>query len=346
MKIALIELSESHEECLYTQLCFLKQYNLEPTFFVHPKIEAQIGSYELPSQNIRTIKPTKQFFKRWKLLFQLVRVLATFDKVIFNTASSSKFLRDLVLLLRFYPVECVGILHHTKKLSASFTQRLISSKIKKYFVLADHLVPKETNGAIKISSFYPIFFPPYPKTLVKPVDEIWICIPVGIDFKRRDYYRLLNALADKPILKNLRFILLGKLSLSNADAVLLKESITSKKLEPYFVLFEDFVANEQFHNYLQYSDFILPLLTLNEEYLQYKISGSFNLAHAYHKPMLAHTFFKELDDIRRNGVFYDETTLYAQLTSIAASSIPKEYHNNAQWVLEQQSKKYIDFLMI
>lgn len=346
MKIALIELSESHEECLYSQVQFIGLNNPNVHLYLNPKVALQVEGYGLDKKQIFETQFDGGFFKRWSYAFYLAKTLGKYDRLVFNTASSSKLLRNLLILLNFYSVVSIGVLHNTKKLGSSFTQRLVSTKIKKYLVLSDHLTnPPNLKKGIRLQSFYPIYFPDYNDFLEKPEDETWLVIPGSIDFKRRDYLRLLDSLYDRPVISKLKIILLGRLNDSFEDGRGLLEAISKRKLNHYFVTFESFVANKTFHSYVGKADFIMPLLALNDDYLNYKISGSFNMAFAYKKYMLTHKFYGSLPDLSENSVFYDESNLYDQLCNLKTVSVTKHIYQNEKWHFGFQKKRYLDFLL-
>ncbi len=347
MKIALVELSQSHEECLYSQVQFLAG-SATVDLYLHPKHKAQVTPYHNYSKSIFYIPARLGLLKKIAYAFSFAQTLAQYDKVIFNTASSSKLLRNTVLLLQFFSVECFGVVHNAKKLESSFTQRLISTKIKKYYVLNDHLlqvIPR--NKTIRLQSFYPIYFPTFSDPLHKPGNEVWLVIPGSIDFKRRDYSRLIHALKEKPPPKNLKFVLLGRLNIAFEDGKTLLESISKNNLQHYFITFESFIPNHVFHAYIKNADFILPLLVLHDAYLKYKISGSFNLAFAYKKPMLCHNFFKPIADIAKNAVFYNSNSLSEVVQTLSSTrTVPKALYTDPKWDFDFQRDRYLNFLNV
>lgn len=346
MKVALVEISASHEECLYSQVQFLKGAVTKLHVYVNPAISKHLDAYPLNTNQVFEISPVKGFFTRWTYAFKLAKSLKAYNIVVFNTASSSKVIRNLVLILNFYKVKCVGILHDTKKLHASFTQSLISTKIKKYLVLSDHLEEKaKKESKVSLSSFYPIFFPEYELNISKPKDEIWVVIPGSVDFKRRDYGRLLIALNKKSQLGNVKFIILGKLNATFHDGEQLLNEISKQDLAENFVTFDDFIPNAVFHQYMKLADYVLPLLALNEAYLISKISGSFNMAIAYKKPILLHTFFTELPDMSSGAIFYDEGSLLPLLGNLNALHTTDSFFKDEKWSHDFQRNKYLNFVL-
>lgn len=347
MKTAIVELRESHEECICAQLSFLKDAGYQVTLIVHPILAKQITDYaNLADQVIYIDFDNQGFFKKLGRQWQLFIMLKKFDLIVLNTAHSYSVVRNLTVLLRFARVACVGILHDTKKLTSSFTQRIISQKMRKYFVLNDALLPSNRNtGGIKVQSFYPIFFPDYEPVPVYKQNDVWIGIPGRVDYNRRDYDFLVNALAEITALNRIKFVILGKVDRDSAAGKRFYDSLEKLGQLGRFKLFHSFIENRDFHSYLAACDYIMPLLTPNTDYLKYKISGSFNLAFAHKKPMLCHTFFQGIPDLRANSFFFDKTTFPQLISEIDTGNLksPTSY-SDPKWSYRFQQRKYIDFI--
>lgn len=346
MKIALVELSESHEECMYSQVRFLKDAGHQISLIVHPKIPVE--DYISLVEDIELVDFDSILkLSAFSLQLQLVKKLKHFDKVIFNTASSSKNLRNIVFFLNAYNTECIGVIHHVKKLNKSFTQSVISTKIKKYFTLSDAL--KEAivlkNKSLSLESFYPIFFPKFEKTdIYKKEDDVWICIPGRVFFDRRDYDFLIGKLRESPIPKNIKFIILG--NINNHDGLKLRQSIETHQMSDAFLIFEKFIPNDLFYNYLDQSDYIMPLLQKQDKnYLDSKITGAFNLAFGFKKPLLFHEFYKSIPDLNANGISYNEHNFHSVLSAISNKTIglPLLYQDE-KWTYKYQQRRYINFI--
>lgn len=347
MKTAIVEIRESHEECICTQLSFLKDAGHQVTLILDPVLAKQITDYaNLADEVIYIDFKNQRFFNKLRLLGELYNKLKKFDLIVLNTAHSYSVLRNLTVLLRFARVTCIGILHDTKKLDSSFTQRIISQKVKKYFVLNDVLLPLEKyTGAIKVQSFYPIFFPDYEPITVYKQKDIWIGIPGKIDYQRRNYDFLINALAKIGALHRVKFVILGKVDRNTTAGERFYDSLEKSGQLGRFKLFHSFIENRDFHSYLAACDYIMPLLMPNEDYLKYKISGSFNLAFAHKKPLLCHTFFQDIPDLAENSLFFDHTTFPELISDIAMGNLksPASY-SDPKWSYRFQQRRYIDFI--
>src|SRR5690606_6018145 len=108
-----------------------------------------------------------------------------------------------------------GVLHGINKLKGSFTQKKINRKIKNYFLLNDYVLDnlKKTSypSDLRFETYYPIDFPdfPNPPDINKNDREFWIGIPGQVEYKRRDYEGLVNAVSKITCKKSIRFLLLG-----------------------------------------------------------------------------------------------------------------------------------------
>ncbi len=343
MNIAIIEVSESHEECIYSQVSFLKDAGHNIDLFIHPKIKSQINDYVHLIKNITIIDfETPSLFHRLKLQQRLFNNLKKYDRIVFNTASSSKTVRNLCVLLKFSKVECIGILHNVKKLEKSFTQRIISYKIKKYFVLNDFLKLNKKPKNIKIESFYPIFFPKYDKDNTIKKEHIWITIPGRIYFDKRDYHSLLDMLENQKIPTELKFIILG--NINTKDGSNFMESILNKGLKNHFMFFQEHILNRDFYNYIDKSDYIMPLLQKEgKNYLQYKITGAFNLAFAFKKRLFCEKDFNCIPDLKQNGIFYTEENFISSLHKVLHKE-KNEIYKDKKWSYTYQKNRYINFI--
>ncbi|HET8736013.1 MAG TPA: hypothetical protein VFM69_05420 [Pricia sp.] len=347
MKVAIVEIRESHEECLYTQLKFLTDAGHRVTLVLHPTLRQPVSDYGHLANEVHYLDLENQdALHKLRLQWRLYRLLKKFDRVVLNTAHSYSVLRNLTLLLRFAKTECVGILHDTRKLHTSFTQKIISKKVKKYFVLNDALLPKEPpTDDIRVQSFYPIFFSDYEPVPVYKQNGIWIGIPGRMDYGRRDYDFLVDALAQIPVLDHVRFLILGKVDRDSPFGHRFCESLEKAGQSGRFKIFHSFIDNTDFHAYLKACDYIMPLLHTGQGYFKYKISGAHNLAFAYKKPLICHTSYRHIPDLQENALFFDAATFPKLIGDIDSRTVksPTTY-TDPKWDYQVQQTRYIDFI--
>lgn len=353
MKIAFIEFTKSHEECIFSQIKFLNDAGYEITLIIHPKLKKQTTSYHKLVKEVKTYNfdSSNFFIRRFINLFKLYLFLIRggFDKIIYNSASSKKEIIALNFLIPQKKIKSYGTIHNIKKINHSFSQRLISKNLKKYFVINDHLLNSTAidDENLKFESYYPIYFPYQIKKIVKKSDDsIWICIPGELDYNRRDYQLILNIAASINEEK-IKFIILGKVNKANIEVQQFFKEIEAKSIQDKFILFESFIDNDIFHSYLRASDFIFtPVVSTNENYFKYKITGAYNLAFAYKKPLLCDAQFMIIDDLKENSYFYSNEEELGHLLKHISSGVlsKKNTYKNRKWNYEYQKEKYLNFI--
>lgn len=350
-KIVLIELTSYHEECLYSQIRFLKDANYDVHLIINPKFKENIVLYGIDTNNTKFLDPRgastflKRIFNWFKTYSYILR--NNFDTIIFNTASSNK---ETIALVSLLPkrIKCHGSIHNLKKLNDSFSQKIISKRIKDYFVLNDFLVDsmEPNEKEIKLHPYYPIYFPVYPASKVlNNKTDIWICIPGEVNYKRRNYDVVLEAFSQlKMNSPNLKIIILGKMNSKNPDVATFTNRVKELNLTPYMVTFENFIENELFHNYIQASDYIMaPVSNTEQNYLKYKITGAYNLAFAYKKPLITPKEMSVMPDLNENSYFYEDSESLLELfKSIANNSLEtKNLYTHEKWNYPYQLKQYL-----
>jgi hypothetical protein len=276
------------------------------------------------------------------------------SKVVFNTAHGLQT-RNAILLLYFQKIEFFGIIHQAEKLLTSFTQKIISSKIKKYFTLSDHVLKyfcRNKVEGISFASFYPIYFP-YDQVKTEINDKFIICIPGGIEFARKDYFGLIDILKKEKdnLPRKVVFRILG--NASTKEGLLLRESISQNQLDEYFELYSEFLPNKKYFELLNSSTVIAPLIQPGaseyKAFLETSISGAFNLAFYSQKAMIMHSIFKDFEEFKDFAFFYDEATFTELINRITSSpellqEKEKNITDSQKFILKRQASKYVSFL--
>jgi hypothetical protein len=314
-KAALLEIYDSHDVNLYSQLAFLKSGGYETTLICSENLRQQVSDYHIGEKvvfvNCTDKKNLPLLLELWKINRFIVQ--EGFDVVVLNTAHGS-IIRNLCLMPYPKKIKFIGNLHGVNKLTGSTTQNLISSRVKRYFLLSEYMKDKAMkvpHCSLQFEVYYPMFHPDFPDVAIqeKPANESWVCIPGAVEYKRRDYETLIlkfASIADKPRVK---FILLGNGNHVEGNGPEIQQKVKTLGLEQYFIFFNNFVGNSLFHKYVKACDAIFPLIhPINadmEKYLENQISGSFHLAYSYRKPLLMHNFFSRYNEFSDNSIFYD-----------------------------------------
>lgn len=351
-KAALIEFGDSHDELIYSQLKTLQFASIETHLIVNSKLEERLKIFTGKFFS-KFFTPAKKFFHDLEIVRDIVVYLNEHNirTVIINSASGP-LVRNFCMIAN-KEIEIIGIIHYVDKLKQSLNQKIISSRIKKYFVLNDYLIDVNPHlSNYNIRSLYPVFFPPHKNIPVnKSNDEIWICVPGKIDFLKRDYLGLIEQLDAAKLNSKVKFILLGEAS--NPDGEKVKHMLAEKNLAQNFILFDEYVDWDTFLSCVSSCNFIMPLLHPSvprfNTYQNDQISGNFNLAFGLKIPLLLYESFKAKKDFESTSLFYSLETLNGlfaneindtkKITSLVDNII-----NNPKFSFEYQSKLYLDFI--
>jgi hypothetical protein len=350
--IALIELGASHDECLYSQVLFLKKYGLRVHILIFEEHRRRVEPF--PEVDVwKSYKKPGGWMEEWILVFRILTYLRRqgIKKAVLNTAEGN-LIRKLSLAPGRYTA-FTGIIHLSSKLWTSRSQKIISRKVSKYFVLADFIkdhVMKADTG-VSIESFYPIYFPAKKDTERVAEKEYRVCVPGAVDFARRDYQSLLAEMQSRDVPAGVKFVLLGRTS--SRDGRQLVARIRELGLEKHFTLFSGFIPYEQFYEQLKKTWLVLPLITPHckdhTDYINYKITGSFNLAYGFGIPMLQHESFAGTRIYRETSLFYGDGDLLETINlcmkdPVRLSRVRECISGLPEFQFEVQAVKYFQFI--
>lgn len=360
----LVELGTSHGDCLYSQALILGMAGWTVELICSPELEPYIPGLAPHVERIERLEPDDGVRSHWRRVLRTHRRIRDANPalVVLNSAQG-RSVRDFFLLPHSHSVPFFGILHQVDKLTESFTQRLITPHMHGYFLLDDHLRSLALPEASKpVASFYPIFFPELPEPTggshgadqslpdEKSADDIWICVPGSVEFKRRDYralWELGDALAAYP---RTRFILLGRCDSARPDGARLRQELASRGLTERFRLFDDFVPPATFHAWLRRCDLVMPLLHAKRPEFEYyenrRVSFAFHLAAGRRIPLLVDRYFERFADYRGNALFYDPNRMATALNDLPGrlNDVASHVFLDSKWTLAEQSRRYLGLI--
>jgi hypothetical protein len=349
---ALIELGGSHEECLYSQVLFLKKYDHRVHIILFKDHFARMEAW--PEVDVwHTVQKPGNWLAEWVLVRHLLASLKRqgIRHAVLNTAEGN-IVRKLCRAAGRY-TGFTGIIHLSSKLWTSRSQRIISRQIRKYFVLADFIrdnVEKVRTGVL-IESIYPIYFPSPGPAPAAARPAYRICIPGAVDFARRDYSSLVDEMLSHPVPAGVQFILLGRTT--HKDGQELLERIMRLGLEKHFTFYSGFIPHGEFYDTLREAWMVLPLITPRcpdfAEYRDYKITGSFNLAYGFRLPMLLHESFSGNRIYRETSVFYKDGGLFDTIRRCQDDphlhrNIRERISRMPEFQFDYQAQKYVQFI--
>jgi glycosyltransferase involved in cell wall biosynthesis len=348
--VALVEIGNSHEECLLTQVLALKKAGAN-VIWVTKQESVDRNPFLVPYfDRIQVVSLGGKMFQQLKEMRQLNRFFLEnqVKKVILNTAQGAH-IRNLCLTAP-QQIEFIGIIHTLRKFQGSFTQKIIHRKIKKYLVLSDDLLRKvNVPNKIRVSSFYPISYPHFEEVCKKSKDEIWISIVGGVENRRKDLEGFLEIIRTNT-LSSIRFLFLGKCDSTQAEIKEFKQKIDHYGAQKNVVFFDDFISSEKLDSYLKQSDFLLPLIHPNtassEQYIENQISGMFNLAYSYQIPLLIHEAYASNLDLQKAGFLYSLHEFSSQISTFIAARNEKivAIQSEEKWTEEYQFLHYLRFI--
>lgn len=351
-RIALIELGDSHEETLHSQVRFLQRGGFRVHLLVAAELEPRLP--ETGADVLEVLPPCREWGSRLRALIELRRYLGRhgLDRAVLNTAEGARA-RDFCLTVGS-GVEVFGVVHDGRKLlGGSTTQGWISRRIRSYLVLADYVERNLRAGGYRgrLHGFHPVFYPHRNEgAVVSAPGTLTVCIPGNLAFRRRDYAGLREALAATSLDETVRLVFLGNSDAGDGPAIrsLFEEWDGHERCR----FLRGFVDPAVFYAELAAADLVLPLIDpstpLFRNYLTYQISGTFPLAVGFRKPMLMHEAFRALEEFRDYEVFHADGELVPALNRLARDRSPLEAGRAAldsdRFAFEPQARRYVEFV--
>jgi len=347
-RVALIELAHSHDECMFAQINALHSANAEIYLVCHEEVKKRLTEL-YTFKEILVVQTNNSAIGDFVKMREVAKFLKRnqIEKAIFNTAQGGH-IRNLRFLVS-KRIECYGIVHTIKKFNESGTQKIIHKFIKSYAVLSDILKEGiQSDYRNKVTSFYPIEFPDYGTHPLKKESEIWITIPGGVESRRKDLTGIVSML--KQTSDEIKFVFAGKSDINKPELQTLFKEIKEHQLEERLIYFEEYITNKTFYRLIKSSNFLMPLIHPGTpsaaEYPFNQISGSFNLAFGFRIPLLMHSAYEQLEDLRNSSTFYTVEHFGNDLKFALENSTNKiaEIKANEKWNYNVQRNVYLDFI--
>lgn len=349
-KVAIFEIGGSHDECILSQLIALKNAGATTVFCGTKRMFEKNSQFADYTDKFHEVVLPHSMIGDFKAMIAMNKwfVKNNVSTVIANTAQGGH-VRNLCLTaskkVKFY-----GVIHTIKMLDGSFTQSLISKKIKDYFVLNDTLKKYlgEKKG-ITISSFYPLNYPTFDNEVGKPTNQFWVSIIGGVESRRKDLEGFLEMV--KAVPDYVHFYFLGKSNSLSDEVHEFTERLKINHLTERVHLFEDFISEEQFDAFLKQTDAVFPLVHPNtpsaDEYFTRQISGAINVAFSYKIPMMIHEQYQDWEDFKSGVVFYNLNNFESQFESFIAekNNLKSQLVNNPKFSTSVQNQNFAKIIL-
>lgn len=347
INVALIEVDGSHDECLLSQIHALKRTNSHVVLLCTQEIKERNTTFEALVDELIIIDSSHKHNKIVRTIISIFRK-KHIDIAVFNTAQGAK-VRDLSVKLFFSRIKLFGIIHTTRKFDDSFRQKVININITKYLVLSEYLYKKaKPRRRISVDYFYPIRFPEFGSKRVKN-SVLTISIIGGVEKRRKDLDGFIEmVLATKN--DAIQFVFLGKSDPKSREVIELKDKLKDIGLLDRVKMFDSFVSQEKFDALLRQTDALLPLVHPNtpsaDQYFKNQISGAVNVAFGYGIPLLIHSSYSVIDELKERTIFYDLENFTTIISSCRPQleSIEAWMKEDKEMTNETQELRYLNFL--
>lgn len=344
--IVLVEIGRSHDECLLTQMEAIKEGGFSCVLVCTDDVKERNPAFYQWVDEFLVISDLKG--ERLKEVRHVWRHIKSLNPkcVVLNTAQGS-MVRNLCLFALFSKIEFVGIIHTLLKTQGSFTQKVISWKVKKYAVLSEYLLGKITpKKGIKYDYFYPIVFPE--KMKAQEHEGINVTVIGGVEKRRKDLEGFIEMIKKEG---NGHYYFLGKSDADNSDVKAFKEQIREAGLEKRITLFNSFVSHKEFSEILSKTDFILPLIHPEtpsaDQYFKNQITGAMTVSFGYKVPMLIQQSYGQIEEMKTASFYYNQDTYGDSFEGFVKQREEKIMSmQDAEVYTEQyQKKRYLHFLL-
>lgn len=345
--VALVEVGGSHDECLLTQMHALKEAGCKLLLVCtqelrdrNPQFDQWVDKYCIVdfSASKRRERPEMRRALRWMKAEGVSRA-------VLNTAHS-RAVRKLCVMALFSRIEFIGILHTTRRLQGSGTQKIIHLKIKKYFFLSAYLRSTvQAPKGIKLEYFYPIIFPEVHAPQAH--SGINVLILGGVERRRKDLDGFCQMLQATP--ETIHFTFLGYSNPGHQDVQWLRGELKRLHLENRVTTYDRFVDHHAFALALSHGDWIMPLVHPNtpsaDQYFRNQISGAMTVAFAYKIPLLLHEAYQDIDEMKFASSYYSMENFGKALDLKRGAEIRAEMQQLEALNPKFQKQRYCHFVL-
>ncbi|HCN04328.1 MAG TPA: hypothetical protein DIS79_01815 [Bacteroidetes bacterium] len=331
--VLFIELSDHHDEVLLSYTLDALALGWSVTIVCTESVKDRLP---LPDTvNIMSITSNKNLQARISLALRLRTEIRhrQISHVVFVTTGGTA-VRDLAMLLPRSMYK-IGVAHDTGKLSESINQRIVSTRMKAFTVLADFVLDDIP------TPHKPVYVVPATSRLsdnvlsgVRPATDTFdIVIPGHVEWSRKAYADILRSDVLESLPDHVRFVVLGGLDANSEGGqrlLLLIRQLDTNRI----VTFDRRVDHIRYQSWAQKASVILPLLhpscPVYSEYTSTKISGAMSTAWAFGIPLLLERGFERHESLHPGTMFYDVDDLPAVLLRLVENPLILDEYRGKQ----------------
>ena len=345
--VALIEVGGSHDECLLTQLHALQKAGCSVVLICTQEIRERNPIFENYVDDFYIANFGGSKTKNFGEIRRVLRFMEEkgVSRAVMNTAQGS-LMRNLSVLAVFSPIEFTGVIHTTRKFRGSFTQRVITRKVKKYLLLSEYLLSTvEVPKGVQLDYFYPIRFDGQELEKVEH-EGIEVTIIGGVEKRRKDLIGFCEMLKNVP--SKVHFTFLGKSDPKNQDVREFEAKLAEINLKHKVTLYTDFVSHGEFIEQLRKTDAILTLIHPEtpsaDQYFKNQIAGAMSVAFGFKIPLLLHENFGNIEEMKPAAIYYLPQHFERVLDKKTVRDVEENMRTHQAYDANYQEQRYLDFL--
>ncbi|BDU51416.1 hypothetical protein [Haliovirga abyssi] len=324
MKIAIFDISNYHYTYLYSQCKIFENDRVD--FYVSKFLKKSMEKEGVLNNSNFNWIVLNDFDNKYKYYKKVIKTLNNkkYDYVFFNTLQENWLLNFYFFITVNKNIKINLTLHNInifikcsrklkiKRLLRTIIRRIAFYRANSYNVYGENLKIYLEKYLMKKNINKPITGIPFSiyeniKCLNDMNNKIKIIIPGTFDLKRRNYYDIYNLLKN---IKNFKFelILLGRVKKDFEEEILLEKFKKFKEV----ILFEEYVSEEVFDEYMRKADILLaPIIKqiemdgVLEEYGITKETGVSFAAIRYSLPVILPKEIKVMKEIEKIALVYE-----------------------------------------
>ncbi len=316
--VLLVEFRKGHSELFYSHVVLFKEMGWDISFLGAEDFSEVQRDHYPHFKNVLLVKKSElgsfAFMRKARGWIKEHSI----DLLIFNTSTGRPILKLCFYLPR--SIQKIGVIHSADRFISSGSQRILRMTVKKFLFLSEQIFQTlPTMRGVKSSFFYPIYFDAADVPKIASSEMTRVVVAGNVEQKRRDYTGLVRFVAENKtqLVGKCLFYLLGNSSLE--DGVRIRAQCKELGIEDFFVFYDHFITTQEYYSIVAQSDCVMSLIhpTILDfsHYLSSKISGSFNLAYGFQKPLLMHEAFGQSEEFKDTSLFYSDENLLELLLS-------------------------------
>jgi hypothetical protein len=301
MRCALIEFNYYHDQILPTFVYLLNRLGVRPDVYLPSRAlrnDAFVFARGLHYRPLRT--------DRWGRIRGTPSRVAPYDFVIANSIEPPTVLDRMARIT----LPTLAVLHNAELIETPRYVRYFDERRRVPLVLAQHIALfLKWNGPAEWIA--PVFVGE-PTRLARSNHRSRFCVPGNIDFERRNYAALLDAVYALSLERS--DFVVSCLGRPHPDGVAFRAQIAGRGLDRFFEFSEGEISYERLFSGAAGSDFLLPLVDKTSEmydsYFHTKLSSSAALASAVAVVPIAHAGFARLYGLdSEQAILYEDGEL-------------------------------------